>query len=132
MHFEIDTSPIADGHAPLITVSGELDIDSCRRLELAAAEALSARRPLILDLSGCVLMDSTGARSILDLYNGLHEGEPPLPMGVVAGDSAITLFTLTAIHPSIPLFETLGKALEWLDTARRSNGLPSVRASRLS
>jgi anti-anti-sigma factor len=132
VHFEIDTSPIADGHALLITVSGELDIDSCRRLNLAAAEALSARRPLILDLSGCVLMDSTGARSILDLYNGLHEGESPLPMGVVAGDSAITLFTLTAIHPSIPFFETLGKALEWLDTARRSNGLASLPASRLS
>jgi len=132
VHFEIDTSPIADGHALLITVSGELDIDSCRRLNLAAAEALSARRPLILDLSGCVLMDSTGARSILDLYNSLHGGESPLPMGVVAGNSAITLFTLTAIHPSIPLFETLGKALEWLDTARRSNGLPSLPASRLS
>jgi anti-anti-sigma factor len=132
VHFEIDTSPIADGHALLITFNGELDIDSCHHLNLAAAEALSARRPLILDLSGCVLMDSTGARSILDLYNGLHEGEPPLRMGVVAGDSVITLFTLTAIHPSIPLFETLGKALEWLDSARRSNGLPSLPASRLS
>jgi anti-anti-sigma factor len=132
VHFEIDTSPIADGHALLVTVSGELDIDSCRQLNLAAAEALLDRRPLILDLSDCVLMDSSGARSILNLYNGLKEGESPLPMGVVAGDSAITLFTLTAIQPSIPLFETLGKALEWLDTSRRSNGLPSLPASGLS
>jgi anti-anti-sigma factor len=126
VHFEIDTSPIADDHALLITVSGELDIDSCRQLNLVAAEALSVRRPVILDMSACLLMDSSGARSILELYNGLNESESPLPMGVVAGQSAITLFTLTAIHPSIPLFETLGKALEWLDTARRSNGLPSL------
>ena len=132
MHFEINTSPIADGHALLITVSGDLDIDSCRQLTLAAADALADRRPVILDLSGCLLMDSSGARSILDLYNGLTDGEAPSPMGVVAGDSAITLFTLTAIHPSIPLFETLGKALEWLDTARRSNGLPSLPTPRVS
>ena len=111
MEFGVDATPIGDGHALLIAVKGELDLSTCDRLKPAADEAVFGGRPLILDLTGCTFIDSSGLRLVLQIANGLAEEEVPMAV-VAAGESNVRkLFSLTAIDQTIPLFDTRDEAL---------------------
>jgi anti-anti-sigma factor len=118
VNFEVETSPIGNRNGILIAVGGELDLASCERLKPAADEAVFGQRPLILDLSKCTFIDSSGLRLILQISKGLEEGDgEPQPMAIVIGGSATEkLFSVTAIDQSIPLFDTREQAVEWIDT----------------
>jgi anti-sigma B factor antagonist len=110
----VEATPIGDGDAMLIAVSGELDLSTCDLLKPAADEAVFGHRPLVLDLSGCTFIDSSGLRLVLQIANGLAEDE--VPMAIVGGESNIRkMFSLTAIDQKIPLFDTSQEALVWLD-----------------
>jgi anti-sigma B factor antagonist len=124
MDFEVETSPTADGNGLLVAVCGELDMASCERLKPAGDEAVFGRRPLILDLSACSFIDSSGLRLMLQIHRGLTEDDAPsVPMAIVIGNSATRkMFSLTAIDHTIPLFDTLEEALEWLKDEQRHNG----------
>jgi len=114
--FEVESSPIGDGNSILIAIAGELDLASCERLKPAADEAVFGQRPLIIDLSKCTFIDSSGLRLILQIAKGLEEGDQPQPMAIVIGESATEkLFSVTAIDQSIPLFDTREQAVEWID-----------------
>ncbi|HEX3262104.1 MAG TPA: STAS domain-containing protein [Solirubrobacterales bacterium] len=113
MELGVEATPIGDGHAMLIAVSGELDLSTCDQLKPAADEAVFGQRPLILDLSGCKFIDSSGLRLVLQIANGLAEDE--VPMAVIAAESNVRkMFSLTAIDQTIPLFDTRQQALLWL------------------
>ena len=112
----METTPIGDHRATLIAVDGELDMSSCGQLKPAADEVVFGRRPLILDVSQCTFIDSSGLRLILQIANDLTDDEEPMPMGIVAGESKTRrMFSITAIDQKIPLFETREEALAWLD-----------------
>ena len=52
------------GEASVLAVAGELDVATAPTVDQHGQEALVAGRPLVLDLSGCTFLDSTGARSL--------------------------------------------------------------------
>jgi anti-sigma B factor antagonist len=107
----IEASTLGDGRAMLVAVSGELDLSTCDQLKPAADDAVFGGRPLILDLSGCTFIDSSGLRLVLQIANGLAEEEVPIAV-VAAGESSVRkLFSLTAIDQTIPLFDTREEAL---------------------
>jgi anti-anti-sigma factor len=111
----VETTPIGDGRATLIAVDGELDMSSCGQLKPPADEAVFGRRPLILDLSQCTFIDSSGLRLVLQIADDLTDGEEPMPMGIVAGESKTRkMFSITAIDQKIPLFDTREEAFAWL------------------
>jgi anti-sigma B factor antagonist len=112
----VETTPIGDARAILIAVDGELDLSTCEQLKPAADEAVFGRRPLILDLSRCTFIDSSGLRLVLQIANGLAEGEGGgLSMAIVAGQSRTRkMFSLTAIDQKVPLFDNRDEALAWL------------------
>jgi len=124
VNLEVNSSPIGDGNALLIAVDGELELASCDRLKPAADEAVFGSRPLVLDLSHCSFIDSTGLRLVLQIYKALSdEATLAVPMAVVVGRSEIRrLFSLTAIDQSIPLFQTRQEALDWLDSKLKPGG----------
>jgi anti-anti-sigma factor len=56
----------SDGYE-LLTVEGELDIATAPRMMAALNEAVAdASRPLVVDLSECVFMDSTGLALLIN------------------------------------------------------------------
>jgi anti-anti-sigma factor len=126
VNFEVHTSPDSDD-VTVIAVVGEFDLGSCEKLKPAADEAVAGRRPLILDLSACSFIDSSGLRLILQIARELGEGDgSPVSMSVVVGESGIRkLFSLTAIDQSIPLFDTREQARAWLDSDPSPNGKPA-------
>ena len=112
MRFEFETSPIGDGDALVIAVEGELDLVTVEKLKGPAELAISERRPVILDLSGCPFIDSTGLRLTLHLHNGLGNGDAPgAAFAVVANPRIRKLFSLTAIDLSVGVFATRDEAL---------------------
>ena len=130
MDFEVNTVPVGDGNAILIAVDGELDIATCERARPTIDDAIRAGRPLVLDLSGCPFIDSTGLRLVLHTYNGLdrEDGREP-SMAVVVGDSRIhRMFSLTAIDQSVPVFGARDDAVAWLMGQRRPKGKPGFRS----
>ena len=71
---------------------------------------------MILDLSECPFIDSTGLRLTLHLHNGLSNGDAPsAALAVVANPRIRRLFSLTAIDLSVGVFATRDEALDALE-----------------
>jgi anti-anti-sigma factor len=127
--FGIDTTPTADGEGTVLAVSGDLDIASSEKFVRSAQEAIAGRRPLIVDLTDCSFLDSSGLRAILQVHGALQDGnQPSVPMAVVIGDSpAGRLLSLTEVDKRLSVFATREEAGEWLVSEPKPNG--SVRSS---
>jgi anti-anti-sigma factor len=127
--FGIDTTPTADGQGTVLAVSGEFDIAVAERFTRSAQEAITGRRPLIVDLNACSFLDSSGLRAILQVHGALQDGNrPAVPIAVVIGDSpAGRLLSLTAVDKRGSVFATRAEASEWLASEWKPNG--RVRSS---
>ena len=133
--FKVITTPLGDGKALSVAVYGELDLASCERLKPALDEAVFARRPLILDLSGCSFIDSSGLRVVIQVARDLSgNGEDrAVPMAVVAGEGSAVrkMLALTAIDLRTPVFEAPDEATTWLDGRQKPNGQPNSSSNAL-
>jgi anti-anti-sigma factor len=99
--------------ATLVSVEGELDLSTAEELAKPTRLAVNADCPLILDLSACTFVDSTGLRFVLRAHMAL--ADCGMAMAVVIGNPHVReLFSLTAIDLSVPVFATLDEAVEWL------------------
>jgi anti-sigma B factor antagonist len=99
--------------ATLVSVEGELDISTTEELAEPTRLALNTSCPLILDLSRCAFIDSTGLRCVLHTHAAFTDSGKA--MAVVADHPNVRdLFSLTAIDLSVPVFATLDEAVEWL------------------
>jgi anti-anti-sigma factor len=127
--FEVIKTPLGDGEALSVAVFGELDLASCERLKPALDEAVFARRPLILDLSGCSFIDSSGLRVVVQVAQDLTgDGEDrAVPMAIVAGEGSAVrkMLALTAIDLRTPVFEAPDEATTWIDGRQKPNGQPN-------
>jgi anti-sigma B factor antagonist len=128
--FGIDTTPTADGQGLLLAVRGELDIATCEELSRPAQEAITGRRPLVVDLTACSFLDSSGLRALLQVHAALQDGNgPAVPMAVVIGDSpAGRLLSLTEVDKRLSVFATREEAAEWLASEWKPNGQPRAAA----
>jgi anti-sigma B factor antagonist len=59
--------------ATVLAVSGELDAASTPDLQLPLDEALASSEAIVLDLSGCEFVDSTGLHAIIDAREDLRD-----------------------------------------------------------
>jgi anti-anti-sigma factor len=99
--------------ATLVSVEGELDLSTAEGLAEPIRLAVNADCPLILDLSACTFVDSTGLRFELHAHTALAESGRA--MAVVTDKPHVReLFSLTAIDLSVPVVATLDEALEWV------------------
>jgi anti-anti-sigma factor len=114
MNFKVSTSPI-DRNGVLISVEGDFDLSTADQVRRSAEQAISARRPMILDLYKCAFMDSTALRLVLQVHRDLSEGagsSPPL--AVVVSPALRKFFSMTAIDQSVPVFLNHEQALDSL------------------
>jgi len=62
---EVELRESTAGRARIVSVAGELDLASSPRLSALLDRLCSERAALVLDLTGCTFIDSTGLRTIL-------------------------------------------------------------------
>jgi stage II sporulation protein AA (anti-sigma F factor antagonist) len=115
--FQVTTS-MGEDDTVLIAVRGELDIATAKQLEGPFKLAISDRRPLVLDLSECPFIDSTGLRLVLRTHQELSGEEPRQPMAVVVHANLRKMFSITAIDLSVRVCDTREEAIDWLDSIR--------------
>lgn len=96
----------------VITIAGELDIATSPRVREILSEAARDRdRPLVIDLTRCDFVDSTGLATLLHGAKPAQNGESNVAL-VSSGGEVRKLLELTAIDKTIPVFESLDSAVE--------------------
>ena len=105
-----------DSAAQLIRVCGELlDSSNAKTLRGPLQSAVDAgAQVVLLDLSECPFVDSTGLAAILNGARELKLAGVAL-VAVTANSDIVKLFELTAIGETVPLFPTRDRALAELD-----------------
>jgi anti-sigma B factor antagonist len=99
----------------LIRVCGQLDAASAKALRDPLRSAVEAgSRVVLLDLSECSFVDSTGLAAILNGARELKMAGVAL-VAVTSNSHIVRLFELTAIGETVPLFPTRDRALAELD-----------------
>jgi anti-anti-sigma factor len=73
---KVDVEDVDEAY--VIRIQGELDISTTEELAEPARLALSTNCPLILDLSACTFIDSSGLRFVLRTQAALAESGRPL------------------------------------------------------
>ncbi len=73
-------------HAWVLAARGEIDVDSCRRLDDALAHLVDdGARLVVLDLSKVDFVDSSGLRTVLRAEQQLHEAGGELVVRGMSG-----------------------------------------------
>ena len=99
------------GGARVVEILGELDIATSPRVrELLSDAASDGDRPIVLDLTGCSFIDSTGLATLLHGTKPAQNGESNVAI-VSAGGEVRKLLELTAIDRTIPVYEALEQAV---------------------
>ena len=107
----------ANGTPYVVEVGGDIDIATVSDLEGPVIRAIEqGRRPVILDLSDCVFIDSSGIRLLLRAHHALSEdGVGMHQLAVVARDQVARLLRLVALDKVLPLVESRPEAEARLD-----------------
>ncbi|MCL6732489.1 STAS domain-containing protein [Streptomyces neyagawaensis] len=104
--------------AVLLTIEGELDIDTATELQHHLANQLShGRRHFLLDVSAVPFMDSSGMNIILRTYQEVRE----IPGGVylIAPTPAVRrILDLTGVSLTVATVDSVDEALEAVDSGR--------------
>jgi anti-anti-sigma factor len=102
----------ADGRPYVVEVSGDVDIATVADLEGPVIGAVAAgRAPLIVDLSECPFIDSSGIRLLIRAHRRLRDANGQGPaMVVIAVDHVAKLLRLTAVDKVLPVVDTRAEA----------------------
>src|SRR5215204_5656905 len=96
----------------VITIAGELDIATSLGVrELLSTAARDEDRLLVIDLTRCNFVDSTGLATLLHGAKPAQNGESNVALVCVGGEVQ-KLLELTAIDRTIPVYESLDSAIE--------------------
>lgn len=121
--FEASTAALEDG-VRVVAVRGELDLGTAPELEGPLEEAIGANEPLLIDLSECEFIDSTGIAMIVrawqQLANGDGDGDGSGRGRVVicsANEQVRRVLEITGLEVSIPVHSSRDAALAALRAA---------------
>jgi anti-sigma B factor antagonist len=100
----------------VITVHGELDLDTAPQLEEPLQAALGSNgSPLVIDLAGCEFIDSTGIALIVQAWQRLNRVDDGQERGGFAicciNDQVQRLLDITGLKASIPTYPSRNDAL---------------------
>jgi anti-sigma B factor antagonist len=104
----------------VVEIDGDIDIATVPDLEEPVILAIrDGRRPVILDLSECAFIDSSGIRLLLRAHHGLQEnngdGGGSALLAVIARDQVARMLRLTAVDKVIPVAPSRAEAEGILD-----------------
>jgi len=103
----------ADDRGPFRIVSVEHDVDLAARTEFEDALSTVDGRPLIVDLSACPYLDSTGLTALIRRHSsGSH-----MAIVIPEGCAVERVFTLTKMDRVFNVFQTIERAANALTYA---------------
>lgn len=110
--FEASTVELAGG-VRVVAVRGELDLSTAPELEGPLAEAIGAAEPLLIDLSECEFIDSTGIAMIVRAWQQLGDGAAnPGRVVICSGSEQVRrVLEITGVESSIPIYAGRDEAL---------------------
>ena len=107
---EFEATERIDGGVRIVGIRGEFDLaNSAKVEEILAGAAHDPQHPMVIDLSECPFIDSTGLATLLHGAKPAQNGESNVAM-VSPGGEVRRLLALTAIDRTIPVFDTLDEA----------------------
>lgn len=110
MDLELSTRP--SGDRALVTVAGEVDLETAAQLGDHALAAVRDVSPhLVLDLSGVTFMDSTGLKVLLSIQRRAEVAQGSLAV-VGTTRSVRRILTLTGLDQTFALYDTLDEVPE--------------------
>lgn len=97
----------------VLTVSGELDLNTAPQLEHGIEEALAVEpdAAIAIDLAGCEFIDSTGIALIVRTWQRLDGGTGGRLVLSRPSDQVRRLLSITGVEGSIPVREDLAEAI---------------------
>jgi anti-sigma B factor antagonist len=93
----------------VIAVAGEIDVSTAPQLERALAEA-GAEKRVVLDLSECQFIDSSGLRTLLGARSAAESAGGSLAL-VVADSGLLRVFEVVGLGDVLEIHDTLDRAL---------------------
>jgi anti-sigma B factor antagonist len=112
--FSLSYEEIGDGGMALITVGGELDLESVSRFEEALERATAKGGPLVLDMTELRFMDSTGLRSLLLTSERFASEGRPTAVAVASRSAVRYLFWVAGVEDRLSLFPTADEAVTFV------------------
>ena len=102
-----------DGGVRVVSVRGELDLGTAPELQGPLDEAVAAKEPLLLDLSRCEFIDSTGIALIVRTWQSLGDGEAAGGrVAICSGNEQVQrVLEITGLTREIPVRESREAAL---------------------
>lgn len=95
----------------IVSIRGELDLthaaDARSALELAASEP---ERALVIDLTGCDFLDSTGVSAIVAASRSARGAGSGVTVASTAGSEVRRILDLTGISQGLPTFDGVDAA----------------------
>jgi anti-anti-sigma factor len=119
--FEASTAEL-EGGLRVVSVRGELDLGTAPDLEGPLEEAVGSEEPLLIDLSECEFIDSTGIAMIVRAWQRLANGDAASEQVVICSGSEQVrrMLGVTGLEVSIPVHESREAALETLRSSSQS------------
>jgi anti-anti-sigma factor len=110
--FEASTVEL-EGGLRVVSVRGELDLGTASELEGPLEEAVGAEEPLLIDLSECEFIDSTGIAMIVRAWQRLGGGNGGDAKVVICSDNEQVrrVLEITGLELSIPIHASREEAL---------------------
>jgi anti-sigma B factor antagonist len=107
---ELEVTVIREGGATVVAVGGELDAASTPDLQKPLRAAVDGG-PVVLDLSACQFVDSTGLHAIIEA-RGAVEGRGGRFALVCASDGPVARVIEVALPGMLTLYPTRANALD--------------------
>ncbi|MCZ0982197.1 STAS domain-containing protein [Streptomyces diastatochromogenes] len=102
---------IRDGRTAVLTVAGELDMETAGRLqELLTEQFGQGRRRLVLDLSALDFMDSSGLNVLIRAVNRARESDGDLYLAAPT-PAVRRILEITGVMTTIPPHDAVADAL---------------------
>lgn len=109
---DLDLSTRPSGDRAVVTVAGEVDLETAAQLGDHALAAVRNVSPhLVLDLSGVTFMDSTGLKVLLSIQRRTEVAQGSLAV-VGTARSVRRILTLTGLDQTFALYDTLDEVPE--------------------
>ena len=107
-----DASTEVIGGVSILRVSGDLDAADASTLSLALISAMASTGGVVIDLSECDFIDSSGIAAIVEAWRG-PDGPENRGRLVLAGasDQVDRIIRITGLDESIAIFDGIDEAL---------------------
>jgi anti-sigma B factor antagonist len=99
-----------DNGTPVVSVMGEVDLATAPALERTLRGVAENRTgEVIVDLSGCRFLDSSGLRALIATRSRLERSKRPLAL-VLPNASVLRIFQITGLDELFETYPSLGAA----------------------